>query len=327
MRKKGILEKLSEGVVLGDGGYLLELEKRGWVRAGPFTPEVALTNPEALRQLHIEFREAGAEVLQALTFYASRDKLATVDLENSLEALNRAAVRIAKEVAGDRCLVASNLSLTWMYEPDGESSKNRVRRLFDEQLEVQVDEGVDFIIGETFSWLGEALLAVECGKATKLPTMVTMSFENEDVTPEGKTPTECALALADAGADIVGVNCLRSPEHSLPLVAEMRRAVSGYIACQPVAFRTTDKNRDFTSLPAFPLELEPLQLSRREMADYAVKARDLGVNFIGACCGAVASHIREMARALGKLPADERVWKKGGDRPMSAYEYYGHDQR
>jgi betaine-homocysteine S-methyltransferase len=327
MKKKGILEKLSEGVVLGDGGYLLELEKRGWVRAGPFTPEVALTNPEALRQLHIEFREAGAEVLQALTFYASRDKLATVDLENSLEALNRAAVRIAKEVAGDRCLVASNLSLTWMYEPDGESSKNRVRRLFDEQLEVQVDEGVDFIIGETFSWLGEALLAVECGKATKLPTMVTMSFENEDVTPEGKTPAECARALADAGADIVGVNCLRSPEHSLPLVAEMRRAVSGYIACQPVAFRTTDKNRDFTSLPAFPLELEPLQLSRREMADYAVKARDLGVNFIGACCGAVASHIREMARALGKLPADERVWKKGGDRPMSAYEYYGHDQR
>jgi betaine-homocysteine S-methyltransferase len=327
MKKKGILEKLSEGVVLGDGGYLLELEKRGWVRAGPFTPEVALTNPEALRQLHIEFREAGAEVLQALTFYASRDKLATVGLENSLEALNRAAVRIAKEVARDRCLVAGNLSLTWMYEPDGESSKNRVRRLFDEQLEVQVDEGVDFIIGETFSWLGEALLAVECGKATKLPTMVTMSFENEDVTPEGKTPTECALALADAGADIVGVNCLRSPEHSLPLVAEMRRAVSGYIACQPVAFRTTDKNRDFTSLPAFPLELEPLQLSRREMADYAVKARDLGVNFIGACCGAVASHIREMARALGKLPADERVWKKGGDRPMSAYEYYGHDQR
>ncbi|MFY9528214.1 MAG: homocysteine S-methyltransferase family protein [Candidatus Acidiferrales bacterium] len=327
MKKKGILEKLSEGVVLGDGGYLLELEKRGWVRAGPFTPEVALTNPEALRQLHIEFREAGAEVLQALTFYASRDKLATVGLENSLEALNRAAVRIAKEVAGDRCLVAGNLSLTWMYEPDGESSTNRVRRLFDEQLEAQVDEGVDFIIGETFSWLGEALLAVECTKATKLPTMVTMSFENEDVTPEGKTPGECARALADAGADIVGVNCLRSPEHSLPLVVEMRRAVSGYIACQPVAFRTTDKNRDFTSLPAFPLELEPLQLSRREMADYAVKARDLGVNFIGACCGAVASHIREMARALGKLPADERVWKKGGERPMSAYEYYGHDQR
>ena len=64
--KKGILERLKDGPVLGDGGYLLELEKRGWVRAGPFTPEVALNNPEALRQLHIEFREAGAEVLKDL---------------------------------------------------------------------------------------------------------------------------------------------------------------------------------------------------------------------------------------------------------------------
>ena len=84
-KKKGILERLKEGPVLGDGGYLLELEKRGWVRAGPVYPEVALLYPNALRELHIEFREAGADVLQALTFYASRDKLATVGLENQLE--------------------------------------------------------------------------------------------------------------------------------------------------------------------------------------------------------------------------------------------------
>src|SRR5919108_4144637 len=142
--KKSILEKLKRGPVLGDGGYLLELEKRGWVRAGPFTPEVALNNPEALRQLHIEFREAGSEVLQALTFYASRDKLATVGLENKLEDLNRAAVRIAKEVAGDGCLVAGNLSLTWMYEHGSPSSYDRVRKTFDEQLAVQVEEGIDF---------------------------------------------------------------------------------------------------------------------------------------------------------------------------------------
>src|SRR6266852_2219633 len=103
MKKKGLLERLKEGPVLGDGGYLLELEKRGWVRAGPFTPEVALNHPDALRQLHIEFREAGTDVLQALTFYASRDKLATVGLDNKLEDLNRAAVRLAPEVAAAKC--------------------------------------------------------------------------------------------------------------------------------------------------------------------------------------------------------------------------------
>jgi len=325
--KKGILERLREGIVLGDGGYLLELEKRGWVRAGPFTPEVALINPDALRELHLEFRAAGSDVLQALTFYASRDKLATVGFDSRIEELNRAAVRIAKEAAGDQCLVAGNLSLTWMYDPKDKASSDRVRGLFDEQLEWQTGEGVDFIIGETFSYLGEALLCVERAKKTNLPVMVTMSFENQDVSTEGKSPAECARALVDAGADIVGINCLRSPRHMLPLVAEMRKAVKAYIAAQPVAYRTTDEHRDFTSLPAFPTELDPYQLSRGEMADYAKEARGMGVNYIGACCGTVASHIREMARALGKISPDTRMWKVGGEKPMSAYEYYGHDRK
>lgn len=323
---KGLLERLAEGVVLGDGGYLLELERRGWVRAGPFTPEVALARPEALRELHNEFREAGAEVLQALTFYASRDKLAMVGLENRLADLNRAAVRIARSVAGDRCLVAGNLSLTWMYEPDSPSAADRVRATFDEQLEVQVAEGVDFIIGETFSWLGEGLIAVERAKRTKLPVMVTLCFENQPVTAEGKNPADAARALVDAGADVVGINCLRNPEETLPLMEQMRKAVSGYIACQPAAFRTPPGKPDFTSLPEFPLELDPLQLTRREMAAYARRARDLGVNYIGACCGAAPVHVREMARALGKLPAETRPWRKGGEKPMSAWEYYDHDR-
>jgi betaine-homocysteine S-methyltransferase len=326
MKKKGLLERLKDGPVLGDGGYLLELEKRGWVRAGPFTPEVALNHPDALRQLHIEFREAGADVLQALTFYASRDKLATVGLENRLGELNRAAVQIAREVAGDHCLVAGNLSLTWMYEPNSPAAADRVRRTFDEQLAVQVDEGVDFIIGETFSWLGEALIAVERAKKTGLPTMVTICFENKDETADGKTATDAAKELLDAGADIVGMNCLRPPEHMLPAMEQMRRAVSGYLGCQPTAYRTPKEKPDFTSLPEFPYALDPLQLTRKEMADYALQAREIGINYIGACCGAVAIHIREMARALGKQTEDSRLWKKGGEKPMSAYEYYDHDK-
>src|ERR1700746_3304437 len=282
MPKRGILERWKEGPVLGDGGYLLELEKRGWVRPGPFTPEVAIVYPDALRELHIEFREAGAEVLQALTFYASRDKLATVGLEDRVEDINRAAVRIAKEVAGNECLVAGNLSLTWMYEPDSPSASDRVRATFDEQLRVQMEEGVDFIIGETFSWLGEARLAVERAKTTGLPVMVTICFENKDETAEGTSAADAAKALFDAGADIVGMNCLRPPQHILGPMEQMRKAVSGYLACQPVAYRTPKDKPDFTSNPEFPYALDPLQLTRKEMADYALQARDLGTNFIGA---------------------------------------------
>ncbi len=326
MAKKGILERLKEGPVLGDGGYLLELEKRGWVRPGPFTPEVAIVYPNALRELHIEFREAGAEVLQALTFYASRDKLATVGLEDRVEDINRSAVRVAKEVAGDQCLVAGNLSLTWMYEHGSASAADRVRQTFDEQLKIQCEEGVDFIIGETFSWLGEALLAVERAKKTGLATMVTICFENKDETAEGKNAADAAKTLLDAGADIVGMNCLRSPEHTLPSMEKMRKAVDGYLACQPVGFRTPKETPDFTSLPEFPYGLDPLQLTRKQMGDYALQAREIGINYIGSCCGSVAEHVREMARVLGKLPAESRIWKKGGAKPMSAYEYYDHDQ-
>lgn len=324
---RGLLERLEDGVVLGDGGYLLELEKRGYVRAGPFTPEVSLTHPDALAQLHREFLRSGAEVLQALTFYASEEKLATVGLEGRVDDLNRAAVRIARDVAAEGdALVAGNLSLTWAYDPADAASADRVRALFDRQLEVQMEAGIDLVIAETFTWLGEALLATERVLRTGLPVVTTMAFENEPRSYEGDSPADCARKLTDAGAHVVGINCLRPPEHTLPLIAEMRDAVSGPVACQPVAFRTPAESPDFTSLDAFPLALDPLQLPRDEMADFAIKAKEVGVTYIGSCCGSVASHVRAMAEALGKLPADERPWRVDYDKPMSAYEYYRHGE-
>jgi betaine-homocysteine S-methyltransferase len=321
--RPGILDLLSKGAVLGDGGYLLELEKRGYVQAGPFTPECVLDHPEAVVELHREFRDAGAEVLQALAFYASREKLATTGRAGQVKEINRRAVRLAKEAAGDDALVAANLSLTWMYDPKDPTSSDRVRRLFDEQLRYQLAEGADFVIAETFSWLGEALLATERIKKSGSVAMVTMCFDKKPLSYEGKTPMECARALKDAGADIVGVNCLRNPTFMLPIAEEMRRAVTGFVACQPTAYRTSADEPDFTTMPAFPFETETLSLSRREMARYAIQAKALGVNFIGSCCGSIPVHVREMARALGKRSPDP-AWRIDYSKPMSAYEYYGH---
>jgi betaine-homocysteine S-methyltransferase len=326
---KGLMERLADGPVLGDGGYLLELEKRGYVRGGPFTPEVSLTRPEALIELHREFLRAGSEVLQALTFYASEDKLRTVGLGGKVDEINRAAVRCARaarEADASDALVAGNLSLTWAYDPQDPASADHVRALFDRQLEVQMDEGIDFVVAETFTWLGEAMIALERAMQTGLPVMVTMSYEIEPHTYEGDSPGEAAHKLSDAGADVVGINCLRNPAATLPLMAEVRAAVTGPIAAQPVAYRTPDDRPDFTSLPEFPFALDPLQLSRREMAAYAVEANEMGIGFIGSCCGAVASHVREMARALGReIDSDDGAeWRLDYDKPMSAFEYYGH---
>ena len=301
MPKKGILERLKGGIVLGDGGYIIELERRGYVQAGPFTPEVALEHPEALRQLHREFLRAGAEVLQALTFYASKDKLGTAGYAEQVEAINRSAVRIAKEVAGDEALVAGTLCLTWTYDPDDRFSRDKVRRQFDEQIAVQAAEGVDFFICETFAYLEEARICLKAVKDAGYPAMVTFTLR-DDKTRERTPVGEVAKILMGEGADIVGANCGRDPERMLPLVEAMRKAVSGYIAAQPIGFRTRDDAPHFTMLPDFPLALDPLTLTRAEMADFALKARDMGVNYIGSCCGSVAHHVRAMAEALGRTP-------------------------
>jgi betaine-homocysteine S-methyltransferase len=326
---KGILERLAAGPVLGDGGYLLEMEKRGYVQAGPFTPEVVIEHPDALAELHREFLRSGVDVLQTMTFYASDDKLATVGLEGKVDDINRNAVQIARQVASEGdALVAGNLCLTWAFDPEDDSTHDHVRALFDRQLQDQTDAGgVDFWIGETFSYLQEALLYVERAKATGLPVMATMAFEKLPAgSYEGDSPADCARKLADAGADIVGVNCLNGPEQQLPIALEMREAVGGYVATQPVAYATTEDRPDFTSTPNFPYELDPMQVSRHQMAEFARRANDAGIQYIGSCCGSVAGHVRAMAKVLGKLPEAERHWKSATGKAMSAYEYYDHSE-
>lgn len=322
--KAGLLERLNDGVVLGDGGYLLELEKRGYVRAGPFTPEVSITHPDALVQLHREFLRAGADVLQALTFYASENKLATVGLGDKLEDINREAISIARRVASEgAALVAMTLSMTWGYDPSDPSTSDRVREMFDRQLGIAMDCGVDLIIGETFTWLGEALIAVERATKTGVPVVTTVGYEKEARTHDGYDSTAAAKVLTDAGSDVVGINCLWSPQRMLPEMAKMRAAVSTPLACQPIAYDTGDVAH-FTALSDFPFRLDPHQLTRHALGDYATQARALGIEYIGSCCGSVAAHVRAMARALGKLPDDEVEWKRMREKPMSAFELHGH---
>ena len=126
---KGILERLQEGIVQGAEGYVFELERRGYIKAGPYVPEVVLDFPEAVKQLHREFLRAGSDVMVALTYYAHREKLKDVGRENDLERMNRQAVQLANEVAreGD-ALVAGNICNTWAYDPNNAMETSRVVR-------------------------------------------------------------------------------------------------------------------------------------------------------------------------------------------------------
>jgi len=301
-----ILQWLEEDVALGDGGAIFEMERRGYVSAGPFTPEVCVEHPEAVKQLQTDFARAGAQVLQALAYYAHEEKLKHVGKEATLAEINEGAVKIANEVAGEYgCLVAGNLCNTWVYDPEDAASFKEARRQFDRQIEHQLPHGVDFFIAETIGHLGEARIALEAIRATGKPAMITLGFKSQDTTLEGASLEEAFKTLEDEGADILGINCFRDPPRMLPLGERLRRAVSCFTALQPVGFRCTDERpyfqiQKFRGRIAFPLELDPFVLTRGEMAQYAVQARDMGINFIGACCGTAPHHLRAMAEALGR---------------------------
>lgn len=311
---RGILQRLQAGVVLGAEGYVFELERRGYIKAGPYVPEVVLDFPDAVRELHREYLRAGAEVMVALTYYAHREKLKDVGRENDLEAMNRQAVRIANAVAreGD-ALVAGDLSNTWAYDMKNKEASSRVvRAMFEEQLGWAVEEGIDFVIAETNDYLGEALIALEVIKEHKLPAMITLASTRPEQTWDGYGYVDACKILADHGADIVGLNCDRGPATMLPLIERLRQAVSGYIAAQPVPYRTTVSTPTFESLRGpdggnvFPIALEAFACSRFEMADFARTAQAIGVNYIGICCGSGPHQVRAMAEALGRTAAASR---------------------
>jgi betaine-homocysteine S-methyltransferase len=309
----GILERLTTGTVLGAEGYVFELERRGYIKAGPYVPEVVLDFPDAVRQLHREFLRAGSDVMVALTYYAHREKLRHVGREGDLEAMNRRAVRIAREVAqeGD-ALVAGNVCNTWAYDPDDPSSRETVRAMYAEQLGWAAEEGIDFVISETNDYLGEALIALEVIQGLGLPAMVTLAPTQPDQTRDGYQYAEACRILAAEGAQIVGLNCDRGPQTMMPLLARIRETVDCAVAAQPVPYRTgaaaptMQALRSETTQRAFPLALEPFGCTRFEMAQFALQARDVGVDYVGICCGAGPHHVRAMAEALGReVPASK----------------------
>jgi betaine-homocysteine S-methyltransferase len=311
---KSITALLKEGVVLGDGGYLIELERRGYVDSGSgrekvgtgrgsgqFTPEVAIEHPEALRELHREFLRAGSQVLQALTFFGTREKLNRAGYGAQTEAINSAAVKVAREVAADKALVAGSVSRTQLIEREGPEALSKAKDHIAEQIRLLKEAGVDFLMLETFFHLNEMKVALECAAASGLPAVATMSFRPLITKcSDGYTPEECARAMTEGGAIAVGANCEQEPLRMAPLLRSMRRGTDLPLAAQPAAFRTSEECHSFTRQPGFPDELETLQVSRKEFVDFAGAADQEGVRYLGGCCGCNPAYIRALARGLGR---------------------------
>ena len=331
IKTPGLLERLAAGPVICAEGYLFEFERRGYLQAGAYVPEVVLEHPDLVAQLHREFVHAGSDVVEAFTYYAHREKLRLIGKEHLLEQMNRQALAIAKEVAGESdALFAGNICNTNIFVGD-DDSKRAVRAMFEEQVGWAVDAGVDFIIGETFSWGEEALIALDVITQTGKPAVITLALHQHPVTREGWSAEDTCGRLEDAGADVVGLNCIRGPRTMLPVLKAIRERVSGHMAALPVPYRTRDDEPTFQSLrdPAypdapggrpFPTALDPFLCTRYEIADFAREAHDLGIRYLGVCCGAGPHHIRGMAEALGRTPPASRY-----SADMSKHAFLGTD--
>lgn len=331
-KERGLLARLKEGPVICAEGYVFELERRGYLQAGAFVPEVLIEHPEVVEQLHLDFVRAGSDVTQALTYYVHREKLRVIGREKDLVPMNRAALRIAKSVARRTgTLFAGDICNTNIYDPADKASIKEVERIFAEQVGWAVEAGVDYFVAETISWVEEALLALAAiRKYSKVPAVVTLAIHKDPLTREGLTAAEACKRLEGAGADVVGINCHRGPATMLPILKEIRAAVKCEVAGLPVPYRTNPEQPSFMSLTdpccgnarAFPVGLDPFMCTRAEIADFGREAYAAGIRYLGVCCGAGPHHIRALAEALGRHPPASRYTVD-----MSRHAWFGTNER
>ena len=323
-KKRGLIERLNQGPIICAEGFLFEIEKRGYMSSGEFVPMVSLENPEALLNLHRDFQHAGSDVVQAFTYNGHREKMRVIGKEELLEPLNRAALQIAKKVAvspmGDeQNLMAGNISNSNIWSQDDKKSQLEVEKMFREMVGWAVDEKADILIGETFYYAEEAFTALKVMKESGLPSVITIAPYGQNIMRDGVSILDTCKELEQKGGDVVGMNCHRGPNTMLPYLKEIRKELKCHMAGLPIAYRTTDEHPTFFNLPdnngctcqtphetTFPTALDPMQCSRYEIGQFAREAYNLGINYLGVCCGANPMLIRETAEAVGlKVPASK----------------------
>merc|ERR1712080_98051 len=302
-----ILERLDRGeVIVGDGSYLMVLEKRGYVKAGNWTPEACVENPRAVKQLGLDYARAGADVTQTCTFFAKSVGLPE-DCSFTCEQINEAACGIAKAVAEEKgTLVAGAINHTAVFKKLRD--KAEVQKELGEALKTIVEHiDVDFLIFEFFEFIEEMEWAIEHGLSYGKPVAATMCIgPNGD--HDGVEPGECAVRMARAGANILGVNCCFDPATSLETISKMKLALDKedlhpHLMLQPNAFKVPDGGVfGMLDLPEYPYALEPRLVTRFEAKQWAREAYQLGVRYIGGCCGFEPY----LARAIGEELAVER---------------------
>src|SRR5277367_5564007 len=310
------------GTVLCDGAMGTMLYARG-VFINRCYDELNLSQPELVREIHAEYLQAGAEVIETNTFGGNAFRLEMHGLKDKVHEINLAGVRLARECVNQirekqacEAFVAGAIGpLGVRLEPLGKVGLDEARAAFAEQVRALAmggpGVGADLLVLETMTSLAEAEQAIRAAKseAPALPLMVMVTVDEEGNCLDGATAETAAKKLTEWGADAVGCNCSAGPGAVLNVIERMRAVTTLPLAAMPNA-----------GLPKL-VEGRHIYLASPEyMASFARKYVKAGATFVGGCCGTTPTHTRAMKSALRAIEAQEEgvqvVEAKGGVLPI-----------
>ncbi len=279
--------------VLVDGGMGTLLQDRGLDDGGAGELWNA-DRPDEIRACHEAYARAGARILTTNTFGGTRPRLQMHGLEDRVHELNRAAATLAREVADAHgILVAGDLGPTGeLLEPLGTMSAADAQALFEEQLRGLADGGIDLVLVETMSDLGEVRAAVAAARSVvpDLPVVTTLSFDTNLRTMMGVRPADAVTELAAEGVDAVGANCGRGPGEMATIAAQLADA-------RPDGLLLVAQSN--AGLPQVVGDHFEYDATPADMAEHARELHKLGIDLIGGCCGSTPAHLAAMSDAVG----------------------------
>ncbi len=278
---------MNSELLLLDGATGTELNRRGVDTGLPLWSANALTTDAALnilRQVHLDYLNAGADIITTNTFRTNRRALARKDF--SAHELTLRAVGTAREAVaefGMPALVAGSLSsLEDCYRPDLVPPDDECIDEHSERIEHLVEGGVDLLLIETMNSIREAVIAAKIATATGLPTWVTFVCDQEGRILSGESLTHAAEILMPLGVKALGVNCM--PAHAIAQPLTELRAICGetfpLVAYANIGYVDDEQgwiNTDSTA-----------------PSGYLRHAQTWPAKIIGACCGSTPEHIRKL---------------------------------
>ncbi|HEY5908055.1 MAG TPA: bifunctional homocysteine S-methyltransferase/methylenetetrahydrofolate reductase [Vicinamibacteria bacterium] len=307
---KPLLERLNEGVLVCDGAMGTMLYARGIFLNRCFD-ELNLSSPGLVRDVHREYLDAGAEVIETNTFGAHRFKLGPHGLDAQVRKINREGARLAREAAEGRALVAGSFGpIGKPLAPIGGISLDEAVAAYREQAEGLAEGGVDFFVLETMASLDQARAALQAVRSVSdLPVVVSLTFNDEGVTASGETPEAVVAALEGLAVPVIGANCSQGPAAMLETVKRMAAAAtSARLLAMPNA-----------GAPALVDGRYVYLCTPEYMASYARRFIAAGVSMVGGCCGTTPAHIRNLVRSVRMLkPSREEVEVVPASRPREA---------